>query len=174
MRLLCRHILHHLLGHPFDSEKIQKLTHSSRLSFDHHEIKALLASLEFILKNSAKFGVTDNILLSELEQLGLPQDISLSIVKSYSQHSEELRKKQLESVLTLSCPSSIQWRVDYVLESNTAVNQPQPECHLQFVFSQQKNKQNQSQTFQLHLDKEKFIELYEELKAAKTAMKTLN
>ncbi len=168
MMLLCRQIIHHLLGNVLDSEKIQKLTRSSRLSLDANEISALIASVEFILKNSAKFGVSESILLTELEQLGLPQDISVSIVKQYSLNAEALRKRQMDSILSLPAPSAVHWRVDFLVDSNVAPAQPQPECHLQMVFDQQK--QLNGNTFHLHLDREKFLELYGELKAAKAAM----
>jgi hypothetical protein len=53
------------------------------MNFSEEESNIILAVLEFILKNAAKFDVEDLILNQELQQLGLPQENADSISKVF-------------------------------------------------------------------------------------------
>lgn len=81
-------------------EKLSKLTQSSRIQFDTDELKAMVAALHFIFLNAAKYDVdATSVLLSELQQLGLPRDICTAIVRAFQQAKEQLREKLAQSVL---------------------------------------------------------------------------
>ena len=49
-----------------------------------NEIKGALACIHFILTMSAKYNISSDVLLAEIQQLGLPKDCSEALVSHYS------------------------------------------------------------------------------------------
>lgn len=58
------------------------------------EITSILASLDYIIANSVRYGVTDETLLKDLIDLGLPKENCESITKGYRENSQKLREKK--------------------------------------------------------------------------------
>lgn len=60
----------------------------------------MVAALHFIFLNSAKYDVdSSSVLPMELQQLGLPKDISTAIVRAFQQAKEPLRIQLAKNVL---------------------------------------------------------------------------
>lgn len=84
--------------------KLSKLTHSSRISFDPDELRAMVAALHFIFHHSAQYDVDAlGVLFGELQQLGLPRDICSVIVKTFQQSKEMIRNTLRKEVLSCQC-----------------------------------------------------------------------
>eukprot|EP00823_Brevimastigomonas_motovehiculus_P008914 TRINITY_DN841_c0_g1_i1.p1 TRINITY_DN841_c0_g1~~TRINITY_DN841_c0_g1_i1.p1 ORF type:complete len:245 (+),score=59.95 TRINITY_DN841_c0_g1_i1:43-777(+) len=130
MILVCRQIVDQLLGHGVNYDKIKKLTTGKRLHFESGDVKAIIASLHFILRNSAKYNVDDTILLDELQQMGLPRDIATSIQRCYRTSKEKLRKQLETEVLRFPKLDSVDWRVDYLMSSSTITKLNVPSVRL--------------------------------------------
>ncbi|PSN46263.1 COMM domain-containing protein 4 [Blattella germanica] len=131
MKMVCQLVVRPLIGEKIDYERITKLTADAK--FEPGEVKACTAAIIFILATSARHGVDGETLSSELQQLGLPREHSLSLCRVYSDHltsiSDHLRKKSLR----LSHLKDAQWRVDTVLmDDNTVV----PELRLGLQLSE--------------------------------------
>lgn len=70
MMLILRQIKLELMGTGVDYEKLRKLTTGPRLNFTSSDIKAMIATLSFILRNAAKYGVDGvGVLPIELQQV---------------------------------------------------------------------------------------------------------
>lgn len=85
-----------------------------RLSFSASDVKAVVAALQYIFINSAKYDVDDRTLALELEQLGIPNgneyflcvsllkwgsDIVKVICQSYSLEAAKLVEIQSQGIL---------------------------------------------------------------------------
>jgi len=132
MMLVCRQIVEQLLGRaPISYDKLMTLTSGKRLHFDLSDVKAMVAALHFIFRNSAKYNVDENVLLDELQQLGLPKDVSTAIFRSFKVAKDKLRKHLEAQTLHLPKIQNVEWRVDYVLSSSaiTEINAPSIRMH---------------------------------------------
>jgi hypothetical protein len=58
-----------------------------------------LASIDYILSNSARYGITDDLLLKDLIDLGLPKENCESITRSYKENAQKLREKKESNTL---------------------------------------------------------------------------
>lgn len=68
MKILCQKVVNKLLGDELDYAKVLKLTQDSGL--DTSDVKAVVAALNYILLNAAKYNVDERTLANELQQLG--------------------------------------------------------------------------------------------------------
>lgn len=198
MKLICRQVLNHLLGVGINYEKIQKLTQSDRIQFDANDTKAMLSALTFIFSNSAKFDVDEgHVLLSELQQLGLPRDVATAITKSFAQQKEQLKNHVQTQVLALPRVTDSRWRVDYILGSSdlSEVNGPSVRFNLTLTDTRQaslncaalrktdqpeKDEQEQRKAIQkastqlpFQVSAEKFRVLYHDLKTARQLLNSV-
>jgi len=91
----------------------------------------MVATLHFIFRNSAKYNVDENVLLDELQQLGLPKDVSTAIFRAFKLAKDKLRKYLETQTLHLPKIQNVEWRVDYVLSSSaiTEINAPSIRMH---------------------------------------------
>jgi len=126
MLLVCRQVIESLLGRNINYEKITKLTTGRRLHFETGDIKAMVAALHFILRSSAKYDVDDGVLLSELQQLGLPRDVSTAICRCFKAGKQRLRRYLESQTLHLARLEQCEWRVDFILASSMSVHAKQP------------------------------------------------
>ena len=63
------------------------------------EIISILASLDYVITNSIRYGITDDILLKDLIDLGLPKENCESITRVYKESMPKLREKKEKSTL---------------------------------------------------------------------------
>ena len=54
------------------------------------DVKGVIAALYFIIFNAARFGVDDQVLSTELQQLGLPKESTDALCKSYKKSRSAL------------------------------------------------------------------------------------
>ena len=57
---------------------------------DIKEVKSAIASILYIISNSARFNVEEQQLSLELQQIGLPKESSESLCRSYKNYKEKL------------------------------------------------------------------------------------
>lgn len=105
MKLLSQKVARSLLGEELDYDKVKKLTADAK--FDTCDVKGCLAAVSFVLISSARHGVTEEALSSELQQLGLPRELSAALCRVYNDnlpaitaalHDKSLRLCQLNDV----------------------------------------------------------------------------
>jgi len=118
MKLLVRQVLLQLLGRGINYAKIKTLTTSARIQFEPSDVKAMIAALHFILSSAAKYDVEPEVLNEELQQLGLPADISKAICKEFAPSKTALREYLASRTLSLPRVVKADWRVDYLLSSS--------------------------------------------------------
>ena len=117
-KLLAMQIINHINDPELiDYEKVKKLSDSG--SFELSDVRAMLAALRFIICNAVKYGVDENALATELQQLGLPPANSKALLKPYRNLRRQLRAKQEAESLHLPHVDGIQWRVVYSLTSRS-------------------------------------------------------
>lgn len=169
MKLLCAQVLKDLLGEGIDYEKITKLTADAK--FESGDIKASVAVLSFILSSAAKHDVDSESLSSELQQLGLPKEHTISLCKSYEDKHTALQDKLRETSLRLGCLQGVSWRVDYTLSSSELREVNEPAVHLKMQV--QGAESGSSESHVVSLSANKFRVLLSELKQAQAIMNAL-
>jgi len=188
MRLVVRQILQQLLGRGIDYEKIAKLTTSKRMNFTQSDVKAMIAALDFVLRNAAKYNVDEEVFSTELQQLGLPTgnlkmkgprflgndqvkeiDSSRVIAQAYGKNRDTMREYFATQTLRLPHVERVEWRVDYILSSSDILSVKAPSVRLQLHL----NKPPQSQrdkTLSFEVNGDKFRLLYNDLLTVKGIM----
>ncbi|KAM6961081.1 COMM domain-containing protein 4 [Aplochiton taeniatus] len=169
MKLLCAHVLKDLLGEGIDYDKIAKLTADAK--FESGDIKASVAVLSFILSSAAKHDVDSESLSSELQQLGLPKEHTISLCKSYEDKHTALQDKLRETSLRLGRLEAVSWRVDYTLSSSELREVNEPVVHLKL--QAQGAESGSTETNVVSLSADKFRVLLSELKQAQAMMNAL-
>jgi len=170
MMLILRQIKLVLLGKPVDYDKLKKLTTGPRLNFSASDIKAMIAALSFILRNSAKYTVDGaTVLPLELQQLGLPMDIVKAICKCYVGCQAELRAHFQSQAIHMPRLESAEWRVDYLLSSSFVSDLAVPEVRLQLNLSRPVDVTGKP-TVGFTMSEDKFRVLFNDLKMARAIM----
>eukprot|EP01137_Pigoraptor_chileana_P034229 Opistho-2@26465 len=151
MKLLCGQVIEDIVGGHIDYDKVFKLTADAK--YEASDIKASLAALLFILTSAAKYSVDSESLSNELQQLGLPKEHSGSLCRSYAdslaQLQDTLRKKSLRVNRLAACD----WRLDYVLASNTASSVQVPTAQLYVAVETDKLSGPSAASFDVSADK---------------------
>eukprot|EP00299_Pterocystis_sp_00344_P012844 c6224_g1_i1.p1 GENE.c6224_g1_i1~~c6224_g1_i1.p1 ORF type:complete len:204 (+),score=62.24 c6224_g1_i1:36-647(+) len=172
MKLLCTQVVSILEGGSPDFDKITKLTADAK--FGEGEVKASVAALKFIYSSAARFDVSPTTLAKELQQLGLPKEHSDGLCKGFSDRKEFIQSALIKESLTLPRVESVNWRVDYLLDSSAVQTVNEPSVQLQIkttrsldgVLSQPQNVNIELGTDQLSL-------LLHELRTARQTMKKI-
>nr|CAD7416221.1 unnamed protein product [Timema poppensis] len=116
MKLLCQQVAKSNLGEEMDYDKVKKLTSDAK--FEVGDVKASVAAVEFILTSSSRHDVEEDVLSSELQQLGLPREHSTSLVRVYSDNLAAFTSKLKSESLRFSRLEDVRWRVDFVSRSS--------------------------------------------------------
>jgi len=167
VRLIVAQVVAHLLGGSIEYEKVEKFVQDAKLSTS--DIRALLAALQFIISNAAKYDVDDTVLGNELAQLGMPKEHCDALCKPYKDNKEKLRAKFSELVLTLPRLESVDWRLDYILSSSYVTDVNQSAVQLNFHVSTPKGPET---PHFFDVSEEKFKILLGELRTARLLMAT--
>ena len=114
-----------------DYAKVKKLSDSG--SFELSDVRAMLAALRFIICNAVKYGVDEQALATELQQLGLPPANSKALLKPYRSLRRELRAKQEAESLKLPHVANVQWRVTYSLASRSLASVEAAAAHVRLA-----------------------------------------
>jgi len=115
-KLLCQQVIESLEGGEIDFRKVQKIFKDAPLSPS--DLKAVIASLEFVLGSASRYDVEETVLSSELQQLGLPEEHSDALCAPYLEKKDLLRMLQQQDSLRLPRLEKLDWRVDYIASSS--------------------------------------------------------
>jgi hypothetical protein len=127
-------------------DKLHKYATSTRTTFTDNDLKAILNTLHFIIYNSTRFQVPNDILKLELEQLGLPSDIAQSLSKMYYTYQNQLQSHLSSQTLKLNSVTNFQWKINYILDSSLHT----PPTPQQNEINTSNKKQQQQQQQQQH------------------------
>lgn len=167
VKLITRQVINRLLGGEIQYEKVFKLL--SVADFDSSDVKAMIAAIVFIMSNAAKHNVDWELLADELQQLGLPREHSRSISRSYRDRRELLREQFSQQILSLPRLESVNWRVDYILSSNSLEELNAPSVMLNINLLQDNdNEDTEKYAFEVSADKLRL--LIHELKTAQNLL----
>eukprot|EP01132_Coremiostelium_polycephalum_P005832 gene5832-7258_t len=153
-------------GENIDFEKVEKLVKDA--GFVMSDIKAVIAAINFIVYNSVKNDVDETTLANELQQLGLPKEHCDSISRAFREHKDKLRSIFYNNTLKLPRLDSLDWRVDFLLNSNTVQEVNTPNIQLNFKIKNSSTGEITSHPFEI--SSKKFNVLYYELKGAQALM----
>lgn len=140
IRQLVLQIIKFILTGEVNIDSFNKLIYDSK--FESSDIKASFAAISFILKNSTRYAVDSGTLSNELQQLGLPKDNSNALCKIYAENLEKLSLELKDRSLRIFRLRKVDWRVDYILNSNILdqINEPKFEIKLTAVQNLSGNK----------------------------------
>eukprot|EP00456_Euglypha_rotunda_P078821 TRINITY_DN75517_c0_g1_i2.p1 TRINITY_DN75517_c0_g1~~TRINITY_DN75517_c0_g1_i2.p1 ORF type:complete len:134 (-),score=17.75 TRINITY_DN75517_c0_g1_i2:95-496(-) len=114
----------------------------------------MLAALDYILRNAAKYNVDEDVFATELQQLGLPIDSTKVIAKQYGTSKEAMREYFATQSLRLPRLEKVDWRVDYILSSSDITALEAPSVRLNLQLSKEPNEHPSKQlSFELTADK---------------------
>lgn len=172
MKLLCQQVVKSLIGEELDYEKVKKLTSDSK--FEVGDVKACIAAIAFILSSSARHGVDEETLSSELQQLGLPREHSTAMCRVYRDNLSSITSRLWENSLRLSRLEGVRWRVDVTCGSSILKEtdiKPRPEIHLSLDVLD--NIKNNKVNHRLMLSVEQLHMLISDLKVVSSQMDSL-
>eukprot|EP00301_Raphidiophrys_heterophryoidea_P001862 c10880_g2_i1.p1 GENE.c10880_g2_i1~~c10880_g2_i1.p1 ORF type:complete len:208 (-),score=47.83 c10880_g2_i1:36-659(-) len=128
MRLLCAEVATGIQEGNLNFDKVYKYTADAK--FGHGEVKASVAALRFIIVSASRFDVSPSTLAKELQQLGLPKEHSDGLCKMFSDKKDHITAALHRSSLKLPRVTSVDWRVDYLLDSSAAKKVDEPSIQL--------------------------------------------
>ena len=150
---------------------------------DGSEVKGSVAAIHFFLTSSAKYNLDSEILLAEIQQLGLPKDASEALVQHYSDSKQEIQQSLERARFRKSKLNDVSWRVDHVVAcSDSEKNKNELETQVQLILNMDPNphlsvddpaKCSKNTHFAVEMTCEKFEILYQELSEAKRLMSNL-
>ncbi|KAL6043023.1 COMM domain-containing protein 4 [Balamuthia mandrillaris] len=117
IKFLVKEVIDRLLSGSIDFSNVTK--HTDKFGLSDSDVKAVIAALNFIVTNGAKYDVEANTLNNELQQLGLPKEHCDSLIRPFSERKHDLREKFKSQTLKLDRLQSVEWRVDYILSSSS-------------------------------------------------------
>ena len=116
LRMLCNNIVNFILNNGKNFKDIQKSFDD--MNFNDIDGKIIFSLLDFILRNSIKFEVEENILTQELQQLGLPLENADSITKVYKTQKENLKIKLKNEIFSINEINNLDYKISYILASD--------------------------------------------------------
>ncbi|XP_012283145.1 COMM domain-containing protein 4 [Orussus abietinus] len=143
-----------------DESKVNKIAQDAKL--EPNDSKAVIATLEFILTSSARYGVSTADLSSELQQLGLPREHSAAIARLHTDNSSQIAAVLKGQSLRISGLSSIE-----VAPSDNAC----PFSKVSLKLKKVDGKEDDTTT--IHIMKDDVSALLAELKRARALMEDL-
>lgn len=108
-KVLAVHVIRHILEGAFDYGRLSKLTADSSIGAS--DLKACIALVQFIITSATKFGLNENTLSKELQQLGLPKEHSNALCWPYRDNKDELQAKLLQESLKIDALNVGGWEV---------------------------------------------------------------
>ncbi|KAL4426777.1 hypothetical protein ABPG74_006574 [Tetrahymena malaccensis] len=110
LKLVLNALIQHYLEDTDNSDQLVKTLENS--GFNSQEINAIIASLEFIIKNSVCYDIDENVLSKELIDLGFPKENVEMIIKTFRTYKDKLKLKELKSTLRISNVQDLKYSVN--------------------------------------------------------------
>ncbi|XP_023015810.2 COMM domain-containing protein 4 [Leptinotarsa decemlineata] len=111
LKLLGQLVAKAIINPPIDMEKAEKLFVDSKMDCE-IDLKACIACLTYILTSAARFSCDSSALQSELQQLGLPREHSISLKRLLDDQIVNLTKKLQAVSLRVNPLDNFSVRVD--------------------------------------------------------------
>lgn len=111
LKLLSQVVVQGIETPPIDIQKAEKLFIDSKLDSDIN-LQACIACISYILTVATQFSSDSNILQSELQQLGLPREHSISIKRVLDDHIVNLTEKFKASSLKVNDLKQVNCKTD--------------------------------------------------------------
>ena len=138
-----------------------------------------VAVIHFVLTNAAKYDIDETSLVKEVQQLGLPQDSSALIGRSYREFKEKLQAALLVQSYRVSRLVGTEWRIDQPLATSSTDSNPTslstPAIHLKLsIDSTDAGASAGLEELALEISAEKLELLIHELTAAQASIQQLS
>ena len=133
IKVVSKLVLQQARGEQVDQAKIAKMLLGDG-KFEEHEGKGVVAALHFVLTRSSRFDVAEDVLMSELQQLGLPNEHADALVSALRDGRAPLQRHQAATSLQYPKLEGLQWRVHedpgpsraHAVEMQLSVRAPPP------------------------------------------------
>ena len=116
LKLILAQLCKKLTGSVYDSEKIHKLCRDQK--FDQEETKVLLALVEFLLSQAARYVVSESVFQKDLLQMGVAIENANQFVKVYGDQGEAIGRILKQNSMRVSQIQDVQYSVNYILASS--------------------------------------------------------
>ena len=171
MKMLCKQVKA-IDSVTTDYDKIKQ--HAKGL--ENGEVKGSIAAIHFFLTSSAKYNIDSEILLAEIQQLGLPRDVSDALVAHYSENKENIQQSLERATFRKSVLKDVSWRVDEVLASSDDNSERGTHVHLLLDVDNNPHLgdevgSNEEEVVSIEMGGAKFDVLYKELLEARNLMR---
>ena len=155
-------VIKQLLGKDLAYDKLDKL--AQVVKFTRSDVKAALAAVNYVLDHATRYNVERKILGTEMQQLGLHEDLTNAVLDVYFKKKDTILALCKQKEFKLETIEKIDWRVDCVLGSSNIQGMAEPNIMLKIKGS------NSNDDVSFDMSSNMFRVLHAELKNAHTMM----
>ena len=155
-------VIKQLLGKDLAYAKLDKL--AQVVKFTRSDVKAALAAVNYVLDHATRYNVERKILGTEMQQLGLHEDLTNAVLDVYFKKKDTILALYKQKEFKLETIEKIDWRVDCVLGSSNIQGMAEPNIMLKIKGS------NSNDDVSFDMSSNMFRVLHAELKNAHTMM----
>ena len=155
-------VIKQLLGKDLAYDKLDKL--AQVVKFTRSDVKAALAAVNYVLDHATRYNVERKILGTEMQQLGLHEDLTNAVLDVYFKKKDTILALYKQKEFKLETIEKVDWRVDCVLGSSNIQGMAEPNIMLKIKGS------NSNDDVSLDMSSNMFRVLHAELKNAHTMM----
>ena len=155
-------VIKQLLGKDLAYDKLDKL--AQVMKFTRSDVKAALAAVNYVLDHATRYNVERKILGTEMQQLGLHEDLTNAVLDVYFKKKDTILALYKQKEFKLETIEKVDWRVDCVLGSSNIQGMAEPNIMLKIKGS------NSNDDVSFDMSSNMFRVLHAELKNAHTMM----
>jgi len=155
-------VIKQLLGKDLAYDKLDKL--AQVVKFTRSDVKAALAAVNYVLDHATRYNVERKILGTEMQQLGLHEDLTNAVLDVYFKKKDTILALYKQKEFKLETIEKVDWRVDCVLGSSNIQGMAEPNIMLKIKGS------NSNDDVSFDMSSNMFRVLHAELKNAHTMM----
>ena len=155
-------VIKQLLGKDLAYDKLDKL--AQVVKFTRSDVKAALAAVNYVLDHATRYNVERKILGTEMQQLGLHEDLTNAVLDVYFKKKDTILALYKQKEFKLETIEKIDWRVDCVLGSSNIQGMAEPNIMLKIKGS------NSNDDVSFDMSSNMFRVLHAELKNAHSMM----
>jgi hypothetical protein len=149
-----------------DYDKLRKLI-DVNVSFADADVEAVVAALEYVVRNATRYDVDGKTLTRELEQLGLPKEHADAVCKPYEKEKEGLRRSMGRRTLRTDALKDLRWGVAFTSDESSEEGRLVNEAGLRVMLTVETERGGR---VAFEASEEKFRVLLGELKTVKALM----
>ena len=155
-------VIKQLLGKDLAYDKLDKL--AQVVKFTRSDVKAALAAVNYVLDHATRYNVERKILGTEMQQLGLHEDLTNAVLDVYFKKKDTILALYKQKEFKLETIEKVDWRVDCVLGCSNIQGMAEPNIMLKIKGS------NSNDDVSFDMSSNMFRVLHAELKNAHTMM----